>query len=534
MADPTKILILEDVQDDAFFAERLMKKEGINFVSKRVENRQQFTDALQTFQPDLIISDHALPQFNSIEALNICQASGIDVPFILVTGTVSEEFAVNCIRLGVYDYILKTNMTRLPTAVHSALNHYQAVREKRKREEEIIRLNAELEDRIKIRTQELADAKHFSDSVVNILPGIFYLLDWNLKIVKWNQNFETRICGERRPASVNPLDTVQPEDRDLFMQQIERTFLIGEATAEVNVVTKDSGVMPYIMRSVRTRIDDRKLIFIIGFDISEQKQAREILRLNKERLEGMLVQMEESTATLKHSHEEVVRQKSEIEIDRNKSDRVLKSIMPESIALELKEKGHAKAQSFEMATVLFADLVDFTLLTKDLTAEQVVSELNWIFVGFDFIADRNNMERIKTIGDGYMAVGGVPLRNDTNPIDAVNAGLQIIEFVRRLSKENEKSGKPAWKIRVGIHTGEVVAGVIGKSKFSYDIWGTTVNTASRMESASEVDRVNISGITYQLVRDHFDCTHRGNIVVKNMGTMEMYFAAAKSKTGSPG
>jgi class 3 adenylate cyclase len=292
--------------------------------------------------------------------------------------------------------------------------------------------------------------------------------------------------------------------------------------------------MPYIIRSFRTRIDDRKLIFIVGFDISEQKQAREILRLNKERLEGMLMQMEQNTAVLKTSHEEVIRQKSQIEEEKKKADNVLKSILPESIAQELKENGHVRAQQFEMATVLFADLVDFTLLTKDLPADQVVSELNWIFVGFDFIAERNNLERIKTIGDGYMAVGGVPIRNDTSAIDAVNAGLQIVEFIGRLSKENEKSGKPAWKIRVGIHTGEVVAGVIGKSKFSYDVWGTTVNTASRIESASESGKVNISDTTYRLVRDHFECSHRGNIVVKNMGTMEMYFATAKPKANSPG
>jgi len=444
MSNVTKILIVEDVEDDAFMIEHLIKKEGINFISQRVDARIEFTDALQVFRPDLVISDHGMPQFNSIEALKICKDSGLDIPFILVTGTVSEEFAVNCIRLGVYDYILKTNMTRLPSAVHGALNHYQAVREKKKREEEIIRLNAELEDRIKVRTQELADAKYFSDSIVNILPGIFYLLDWNLKIIKWNGNFESRICGEQDPSSVNPLDTIEPQDRDTFMQQIERTFLIGEATSEVNVLTKGSGVAPYMFRSFRTRIDDRKLIFIIGFDISEQKQAREILRLNKDRLEGLLMQMEHNTAVLKHSHEEVVRQKSEIEEEKKKSDKVLISILPESIALELKEKGHARAQHFEMATILFADLVDFTLLTKDLTAEQVVSELNWIFVGFDFITERNNIERIKTIGDGYMAVGGVPIRNDTNPDDAVNAGLQIVEDTRGHS-HGRSCGRGSWQ-----------------------------------------------------------------------------------------
>lgn len=502
MSKQIKILLLEDVESDAILVERLMKKEGLNFISKVVDNKKGFTEALHSFQPDLVISDHSLPQFNSIAALQICRESGSDVPFILVTGTVSEEFAVSCIKLGVYDYVLKSNLARLPSAVTSAIAHYEAVLEKKKREEDIIKLNASLEDRIEKRTSELVDAKSFLDSIVNSLPGIFYLMDRNLRIVRWNTNFETIVCNGRDPVALDPLDTVPKEFRDTFMQQIERTFLIGHATSEVNVVTKDNEAIPYILRSFRTLIDKQQFIFISGFDISEQKKAQETLRISKERLEE----------------------------EKKKSDRLLMTILPEAVAIELKEKGHAKAQQFEMATVLFADLVDFTLLTKDLTAEQIVGELNWIFVGFDFIVERYNMERIKTIGDGYMAVGGVPLRNDTNPVDVVNAGLQIVEFIQRLAKENQKSGKPAWKVRVGVHTGEVVAGVIGKSKFNYDIWGTAVNTAARMESASESGKVNISGTTYQLVRDHFKCTHRGSIVVKNMGTMEMYFAEAKPKT----
>jgi class 3 adenylate cyclase/CheY-like chemotaxis protein len=533
MVKLTKILLLEDVEDDAVLVEKIMKKGGVKFITRRVDTREEFKEALQSFKPDLVISDHSLPQFNSIEALKICKETGTDVPFILVTGTVSEEFAVNCIKQGVYDYILKSNLARLPSSVHSALAHYDAILEKRKREEEIIRLNAGLENSIKKRTSELADAKSFLDSIINSLPGIFYLLDGNLKIIKWNSNFENYVCGGRNPSSMNPLEMVHTDHRDILMQQIERTFLIGDATSEVNLVTKDNGVVPYILRSFRTVIDENQFIFISGFDISEQKQAQEILRLNKDRLEGMLMQMQESTALLQHSNEQVTHQKSQLEKEKQKADKLLMTILPEPIAMELKEKGHAQAQQFGMATVLFADLVNFTLLSKDLNADQMVSELNWIFVGFDFIADRNNMERIKTIGDGYMAVGGVPIRNNTNPIDVVNAGLQIAEFIKRLSRENEKSGKPAWKVRVGIHTGEVVAGVIGKSKFSYDIWGPTVNTASRMESACEPGRVNISDTTYQLVRDHFACTHRGNVIVKNMGKMEMYYAEAKPTTNSP-
>jgi class 3 adenylate cyclase len=153
----------------------------------------------------------------------------------------------------------------------------------------------------------------------------------------------------------------------------------------------------------------------------------------------------------------------------------------------------------------------------------MVDELNTLFVGFDEILERNNMEKIKTIGDGYMAAGGLPVQNGTNPVDAVKSGLEMVEFVKKVKEANEKAGKPVWDLRIGIHTGDLIAGVIGKSKFVYDIWGISVNTASRMESAGEPGKVNISGITYQLVKDKFNCLRRGNIEVKNMGKMDMYF-----------
>jgi PAS domain S-box-containing protein len=519
-----KILMLEDNASDAVLIERIMKKDGLLFNSICVDNREAFSRGIREFQPDIIISDHALPSFNSTEAFKDCKKLGYNGPFILVTGAVSDEFAVSCIKLGVDDYILKSNLSRLPSAVRSAIGKKTVEAEKLKREEEIIRLNLELEMRISERTRELFEAKFFSDSIINSLPGIFYVVDRNLKIVKWNSNFTRTFGFHAETNKLHPLDTVQDADRDLLMQVIERTFLLGYAISEVTIIPKENEPLPYLIRSFRTQIGDQQLIFIIGFDISERKKTEDILRLNKERLEAMVVQMEENAVLLKKSNDEAVHQKSLIEEEKKKSDKLLMTIFPESVAIELREKGHAVARRFEKASILFADLVDFTLLSKGLTPEELSGELNWIFVGFDFLADRHNMERIKTIGDGYMAAGGVPIPNDNNPVDAINCGLQMVKFMDRLRLENEKSGKPAWKVRIGIHTGEVVAGVIGKSKFSYDIWGTAVNTASRMESASEPGKVNISGVTYDLVKEKFKCTPRGSIIIKNMGNMDMYFA----------
>ncbi len=249
------------------------------------------------------------------------------------------------------------------------------------------------------------------------------------------------------------------------------------------------------------------------------------LRETRRRLESTIQQMETTAVMLKHSTAEMAHQKDEIESAKKKADELLVNVLPEYIAKELKEKGHVAPRHFPVASVLFADLVGFSKLCKGLSPKEIVDELNYLFVGFDLILEKNNLEKIKTIGDGYMAAGGVPQSNTSNAQDAVKAALQMIQSVERIKKENIKSGKPPWEIRVGIHTGDLIAGVIGKNKFAYDIWGSAVNTAARMEAAGEPGKVNISGITYQLVKDKFTCTYRGNIEVKNMGKLDMYFVS---------
>jgi class 3 adenylate cyclase/AmiR/NasT family two-component response regulator len=244
---------------------------------------------------------------------------------------------------------------------------------------------------------------------------------------------------------------------------------------------------------------------------------------SRQRLETIVQQLELSSALLKQSGEEMNRQKNAIEQERKTANDLLLNVLPEYVAKELQEKGQVTPRHFPIATVLFADLVNFSRLSKGLSPSEMVDELNTLFVGFDEIIERNHMEKIKTIGDGYMAAGGLPVQNNTNPVDAVKSGLEMVAFMQHVKNSNERTGKPVWDIRIGIHTGDLIAGVIGKSKFVYDIWGISVNTASRMESAGEAGKVNISGITYQLVKDKFVCERRGNIEVKNMGKMDMYF-----------
>ncbi len=206
-----------------------------------------------------------------------------------------------------------------------------------------------------------------------------------------------------------------------------------------------------------------------------------------------------------------------------KNQRLMQNILPYEIAEELRNKGEVDVKNYSKVSVLFTDFKGFTALTEQMTPQALIEELNDCFSNFDEIVAGFQMEKIKTIGDAYMCAGGIPKANTINPVDAVLAGLAMQRFIQRRRAEKELAGSEYWNCRLGISTGEVIAGIIGKHKFAYDIWGDTVNTASRMESSGEPGRVNISESTYREVRDLFVCAPRGAIEAKGKGKIEMYF-----------
>ncbi|HAD12509.1 MAG TPA: hypothetical protein DCF33_08725 [Saprospirales bacterium] len=224
------------------------------------------------------------------------------------------------------------------------------------------------------------------------------------------------------------------------------------------------------------------------------------------------------------------RQKKIIEKEKQRSEALLLNILPEEVAEELKAKGSADARQFEEVTVMFTDFKGFTQISERLTAAELVSEIDACFKAFDHIITAYGIEKIKTIGDAYMCVGGLPVPNKTHATDIVHAALDIQKFMEEHSRKRKKEGKELFEIRIGIHTGPVVAGIVGIKKFAYDIWGDTVNIASRMESSGEAGKVNISSTTYALVKDTFTCEHRGKIQAKHKGEVDMYFVESKSPT----
>lgn len=235
--------------------------------------------------------------------------------------------------------------------------------------------------------------------------------------------------------------------------------------------------------------------------------------------------------TVAERTEEVVKEKKQVEKLYNRSEELLLNILPVETAEELKTKGHVEAELIDEVTVLFTDFKGFTALSEQLTPKELVRDIHECFSEFDRIMQKHGVEKIKTIGDAYMAAGGLPQPNSTHAVDVVNAALEMVAFVEEGKVTKKLKGLPFFEVRVGVHTGPVVAGVVGIKKFQYDIWGDTVNTASRMESSGEPGKVNISESTYQLVKDRFRCQYRGKIAAKGKGELEMYFVESVTANG---
>jgi class 3 adenylate cyclase/FixJ family two-component response regulator len=223
---------------------------------------------------------------------------------------------------------------------------------------------------------------------------------------------------------------------------------------------------------------------------------------------------------------EIEKQKEIIEAAKAQSDSLLLNILPDEIAEELKKFGKSYARKHEQVSVLFSDIKGFTSIAEKLTPVKLVTQLDEVFGAFDNIIAKYGMEKIKTIGDAYMCACGLPLSDKDNAVKAVKTGLDMQHFIKEFGLANKIQNLPVFEVRIGIHTGPLVAGVVGLKKFAYDIWGDTVNLASQMEQQSEPEKVNISGDTYELIKNYFQCTYRGKIETKNRGPVDMYFVNA--------
>jgi class 3 adenylate cyclase len=275
---------------------------------------------------------------------------------------------------------------------------------------------------------------------------------------------------------------------------------LGEYIFKVKVANND-GVWSEEIAQIKVVVEApvwKTLWFIISFYIlAPLLLVYGIIKYRINQVKAQKVLLED---LVRERTKEVIQQKELLEVEKNKADKLLLNILPSETAEELKAKGKATARKYRMTSIMFTDFKSFTQIAEEIEPEDLVQELDNYFVKFDEIIEKYDVEKIKTIGDAYMCAGGIPIRNKSNPIDVVLAGLEIQRFIKSYNQLKAAKGEKGWDLRIGVHTGSVVAGVIGSKRFAYDIWGDSVNIASRIEAASDVGKVNVSGGTYGLIK----------------------------------
>ncbi len=264
-------------------------------------------------------------------------------------------------------------------------------------------------------------------------------------------------------------------------------------------------------------------ICAMGFEVRDLDfSTGESLRTLSHQVASQL-ELSRSLTAMKRSMSELERTRTEVEAERAKSDALLLNILPQTIARELRETGAVKARHYPSATFMFTDFQNFTGLAANLEPVRLLQTLDQFFTAFDVVIAKHRLEKLKTIGDAYMCAGGLPEPNRTHAVDAALAALGIRAAAAGVNREREKNRLAPWEMRIGLHTGPAMAGVVGRQKFAYDVWGDTVNLAARLEQCSEAGRINISEGVYKRVGHLFETKSRGSLEAKNKGQLAMYF-----------
>jgi len=360
------------------------------------------------------------------------------------------------------------------------------------------------------------------------------------------------LFGKKRKQAIEKAKEMQQENRELNEQMAtldrqRRKLESKSADLQGVLLKKDSAIVEMSNEQMRTELmilEKERMVdsfayatlmdsmFLANQDSKIVEQETQIQLKNSQRnlflalasigLVLMIALLSRYLGIKRHNA--VLEEKNKIiREEKKRSEDLLLNILPAAIADELKARGVAETRQYERATVLFTDFKNFSNIAKTTSPEQLIRDLDHCFKNFDRIIGKYELEKIKTIGDAYMCAGGLPKLDPLHPLKVVKAALEIQQFLMEWKLEKVERGEHYFEARVGIHTGPLIAGVVGMKKFAYDIWGDTVNVASRMESSGEAGKVNISAATYELVKDQFDCEYRGKIKAKNIGEVEMYF-----------
>lgn len=334
-----------------------------------------------------------------------------------------------------------------------------------------------------------------------IIQHILENLDYEIKLLKSFNGLEA-------------LKIVEKEHPDLILTDWDMPKMSGiDFCKNIQESTEYNDIPVIMCTGINTSSENLKTAFESG--------VVDFIRKPIDKME--LISRVNSMLRLSESYQTIKRQKEEIEAEKEKSDKLLLNILPQKIANDLKKFGKTEPELFKAVTVFYSDIVGFTEKTLQISPNILLNELNDLIKGFDVIMDKYDCEKIKTVGDAYIAVCGLPNPNVKHAENIIHAAIAVIEF---LNERNKKS-KYKWEVRLGIDTGEVMGGIIGTKKYIYDIFGDPVNTASRLEHNSKTMRIHVSETTYKLVKEKFEFEEQAPLEVKGKGMMKMYFIKSK-------
>ncbi len=478
------ILIIDDTPDNLRLLSATLIQQGYK-VRSAISGKIAL-DGIKYFAPDLILLDILMPEMDGYEVCTHLKTNAVtrDIPVIFISAVDRVVDKVKAFGIGGADYITK------PFHVEEVLVRVEQQLQLRNLQKRLADQNMRLQQAL-IERKQLEE--RYRSMFENSVDGIFQSTPEG-RFLRVNQAL-ARIYGYADPeemigaiADINQQVYVHPGRRYEFAAFIEQYDTVSDF--ESQVYRKDGSII-WISEDVRAVKDaNGDLLFYEGTvkDITARKQAEDQLR--RERL---------------------------------RAERLLLNILPQAIAERLKRNESAIAERFDAVTVLFADLVDFTSLAAKITPTQLVNLLDEIFSAFDRLVEQYKLEKIKTIGDAYMAVGGLPTPRKNHAEAVADMALAMQQTIINFQKDL----KNPFQLRIGINTGDVVAGVIGKKKFSYDLWGDTVNIASRMESEGMAGKIQVTAATYELLKDKYIFEPRGTVFIKGRGEMLTYWLIGK-------
>ena len=447
-------------------------------------------------------------------------------------GELSEKLNLSIQSLGYFNLAIKYfDEYGANILVEKLLKKYPILREKNQRKE-VLNLTQKIDLQSFINSSTSISAEIKLDS---LLAKMMVILVENAGaenvnfIVPNEQGFQ--LIASKTQAGIDTNVRVQLDEKNIPLSILHyvlrsQKYVLLENASQNPIYKNDIYIKTHTILSVLCLpvVKNKQLLGIIYLE--NNLLAKAFTHESTETLNLLASQIAvsfENSQLYDNMEKKVLERTNELLIEKDKSEKLLLNILPSEVAQELKELGHSEAKLYNHVTVLFADFVGFTKLSENLSPKELIDEVDEYFKAFDLIMEEFGLEKIKTIGDAYLSVCGLPNIVENHAHQAAKASKAIMNFVENKKQEKIANNHIYFDIRIGLHSGPVIAGIVGLKKFAYDIWGDTVNTAARMEQASEPNKINLSATTFNLIKTEFGCQYRGKIEAKNKGEIDMYF-----------